>query len=294
MISAGAAQPCLRLRRACRCTASEPREFLAGQDLAGRLLLGLAFDAFGARLQVRRVGARPGSGVVDEAATAVELDHPARPDGGGEPVEGVAIVGHEHERRFHGDQPGLEPFDRFEVEMVRRLVEHDHVVIAVFVVGRAPWPARPAWPARRTARSSPGRTAAARRARSPSQRPPSRRRGRRRPCPAGRTGSCSSEAIRTPRPKRTSPVSGRSAPVRIRSSVVFPDPLTPTIATRSPVEIVRSMPANSSLSGWLMPTPATSTQITPRRYGPDTGIRSMPTDRLRPPICAAHRCSTCG
>ena len=64
----------------------------------------------------------------------------ARPPGSdrprGEPVEGVAVVGDEHERRLHRDQPRLEPFDRLEVEVVRRLVEHDHVVVAVLVIGQ--------------------------------------------------------------------------------------------------------------------------------------------------------------
>ncbi len=57
------------------------------------------------------------------------------PDVGGQPVERVAVVGDEHERRLHRHQPRLEPLDRFEVEVVRRFVEHDQVVIAVLVVG---------------------------------------------------------------------------------------------------------------------------------------------------------------
>ena len=73
--------------------------------------------------------------MVDETAATVQFDNPARTDRGGEPVERMAVVGHEDERRLHRDQPGFEPLDRFQVEVVGRLVEHDHVVVAVFVVG---------------------------------------------------------------------------------------------------------------------------------------------------------------
>jgi hypothetical protein len=74
--------------------------------------------------------------VVHEAASPVEFHHAARADGGGEAVEGVTIVGHQHERRLHRDEAGFEPLDRFEVEVVGRLVQHDHVVVAVLVVGQ--------------------------------------------------------------------------------------------------------------------------------------------------------------
>ena len=147
--------------------------------------------------------------------------------------------------------------------MVRRLVEHDHVELARPGLARAP----PAWPALRTARLCGDRTAAARRATSRPRRPPTSRRGTRRRCRRAAAGSWSSAAIRTPRPNRTSPSSGIWAPARIRIRVDFPEPFTPTMATRSPVEIVTDSSSNSTLSGWAMPTLATSTQITRPRYG---------------------------
>ncbi len=131
----GGPQPSLRLGRSGRRAATQPGEFLAGEDLAGRLLLHFAVDAFGAGVEVGRVRARPGGRLVDEAPTTVQLHDLARADVGREPVQRVAVVGDEHERRLHLHQPGLQPLDRFEVEVVRRLVEHDEVVVAVLVVG---------------------------------------------------------------------------------------------------------------------------------------------------------------
>ena len=65
---------------------------------------------------------------MDEASPVIEFDDLARADLGGEPIERMTIVGDQNERRRHRDQPRLEPLDRLEVEVVRRLVEHDHVV----------------------------------------------------------------------------------------------------------------------------------------------------------------------
>ena len=58
----------------------------------------------------------------------------------------------------------------------------------------------------------------------------------------------------------------------IFNSVVLPDPLTPTTATRSPVDTVTARSLNSTLSGWAIATPARSTQIT------DATLRPVVTD----------------
>jgi hypothetical protein len=131
-------QPGLRLGRSGRRATTQPGQLLAGEDLAGRLLLRFAIDAVGTCVEVGGVGARSGGGLVDEAATPVEFDHLARADVGGQPIEGVAIVCDQHERRLHLHQARFEPLDRLEIEVVGRLVEHDHVVVAVFVVGEHP------------------------------------------------------------------------------------------------------------------------------------------------------------
>ena len=98
--------------------------------------------------------------------------------------------------------------------------------------------------------------------------------------PGGSRGSWSSEAMRTPRPKRTVPSSGDAAPVNRRNSVDLPDPLMPTTATRSPLEIVTERSSNRTLSGWATPTRSASTQIMAPRYGrqlADHSRRPRPT-----------------
>ena len=75
---------------------------------------------------------------MDETTTTVEFDDLARTDVGGQPVEGMAVVGDQHERRLHLHESVLEPLDGFEVEVVGRLVEHHQVVVAVLVVGEHP------------------------------------------------------------------------------------------------------------------------------------------------------------
>ena len=83
----------------------------------------------GSRFEVRRVGTRPLGGHVHVPPPVVELDDLARPPAGRQPVEHMTVVGHQDECRPGGRQPGLEPLDGFEVEMVGRLVEHDQVVL---------------------------------------------------------------------------------------------------------------------------------------------------------------------
>ena len=100
------------------------------QDPARRLRPGLAFEARGPCFEVRRVSTRSFDRDVNVRLPAIDLDHLAGPATGREPVEHVTVVGDEHECRAGGRQPGLEPLDRFEVEVVGRLVEHDQVVLA--------------------------------------------------------------------------------------------------------------------------------------------------------------------
>ena len=120
----------LGLRRPGGRTPSQPGQLATSQDPARRLGPGLAFEARRPRVQIRRVGTRSFGGHVHVPLPVVDLDHLARPATGREPIEHVPVVGDEHERRPCGRQPGLEPLDRFEVEVVGRLVEHDQVVLA--------------------------------------------------------------------------------------------------------------------------------------------------------------------
>jgi len=55
-------------------------------------------------------------------ATSVDLE-----DGIDDRVEEPAVVGHQHEGEFRGQEPRLQPLDRIQVEMVGRLVEEDEV-----------------------------------------------------------------------------------------------------------------------------------------------------------------------
>ena len=121
-------QPSLGLRRPRRRAAAQPGEFLAGEDLARRLLLHFALLAFGTRVEIGGIGAGAGRGLVDEAATVVEFDHLARPD---------AVVSRSSAWRSWVTSTSaadidtsrdFEPLDRFEIEVVGGLVEHDHVV----------------------------------------------------------------------------------------------------------------------------------------------------------------------
>ena len=227
---------------------AQPGQLLAGEDLTGRLLLGLSIDPLGAGVEVGRVGARTGGGLVDEAPPAVEFDDLARPDGGGQPVEGVTVVRDEHQRRLHLHEARLEPLDRLEIEVVRRFVEHHHVVVAVLVVGEHPGQCNPL----RLATGEfvgttieQGLDTELRRDSGHLPRVAEKLAHR----AGGSTGSCSSDAIRTdstrsaPRPRRAQHT------VMIFSSVVLPEPLTPTTATRSPVETVTATSSNSTLSG---------------------------------------------
>ena len=83
-------------------------------------LLGLGGQDLVAPLEERRVVARP---VVEPAA--IELDDPGR-----QPLEEDPVVGDEDDRAAVAEQEGLEPADRLDVEVVRRLVEQEDVGLA--------------------------------------------------------------------------------------------------------------------------------------------------------------------
>src|SRR3954469_9215714 len=68
--------------------------------------------------------------------------------------------------------------------------------------------------------------------------------------------------MRTPRPRRTTPVSGCVSPARIRSSVDFPLPFRPTTPKRSPSLMVSDTSANSGRFGRAAPMRSASMRIT--------------------------------
>ena len=104
-------------RPACLDALANPRLFL-GQHLVGLGVdHGLVFQLAGLALLVRREIARIG-----EQAAAVELD-----DARGDRVEEAPVVADAHDGAIEVLQQLLEPSDGGEVEMVRRLVQQQHV-----------------------------------------------------------------------------------------------------------------------------------------------------------------------
>ena len=213
--------------------------------------------ALGPALEVDVVAA-----VVDVAPAPVELEDPR-----GDPVEHVAVVGDEHEPAAEGGQAVLEPGDGVDVEVVGRLVEHQQVAVGHEGAGQR-------HPLGLTARQRGGvgvgqrRPCRGGRAR---RRPPTvlgLARRRRAPDRAGAPGVWSSVAMRTPRPRRTMPASGSAPPARTRSSVDLPQPLSPTMPSRSPGEMVSDRSANRGLPGRLTATRSASTRITGWRVRP--------------------------
>ncbi|EPX86341.1 hypothetical protein ruthe_01156 [Rubellimicrobium thermophilum DSM 16684] len=86
------------------------------------LLTGLVLTRF--LLEAFRLLFEPG-GIVPfprDAAAAIELEDPA-----GDVVEEIAVMGDDQDRPLVGDQMVLEPGDRLGIEVVRRLVEQQHV-----------------------------------------------------------------------------------------------------------------------------------------------------------------------
>ena len=99
---------------------AQPLELGPGQVATDALLGDGALLALEPRREVRGVAA-----LVHVAATAVELEDPRR-----HPVEHVAVVGHQHQRTAVLGQALLQPADGVDVEVVGRLVEDQHDVVA--------------------------------------------------------------------------------------------------------------------------------------------------------------------
>ena len=191
--------------RARRRATSQPGQLARRQvlaDLLGNLGSLLALGPAG------QVGRVPGAGVparrhVQVGRATVELEHLGR-----DLVEHVAIVGDQHQPAAVGGQPLLEELDGIEIEVVGRLVEDQHLVLADQQTGQrgALGLATGQLVGRRVEqrRSSPAGRA--------SPRPATRRRPPRAPSRPAAPGSAARNPTRTPRPQRTSPASGRSSP----------------------------------------------------------------------------------
>ncbi len=61
---------------------------------------------------------------------ALDLDDSTLTASGRQPVHQMTVVGDHHERRLGRCQPLFEPLDGFEIEVIGRFVEHDHVELA--------------------------------------------------------------------------------------------------------------------------------------------------------------------
>jgi hypothetical protein len=173
------------------------------------------------------------SGPVHVAAAAIDLDDPAVAARRGEAIHQMTVVGDQHERGRVVDasraRATRSPRGRGGSSVRRARSGRTRP--------RAPSPARPAWPAHPTAGRCAGRAAAAHRARSRPQRPPTSHRGGRRRCRAAARDP--GRGPRSARRDRSGPHPRRVLePARMRSSVDFPEPLTPTMATRSPDAMV--------------------------------------------------------
>src|SRR5690606_9891812 len=106
---------CLRLARLRVRT--DPLELRLDRALARLLLLLLDLEPLLLLLEPRAVVALP-----RDAVPAIELEDPA-----GRIVEEVAVMGARHAGARVFGEKALEPRDGFRVEMVRRLVEQQHV-----------------------------------------------------------------------------------------------------------------------------------------------------------------------
>ena len=220
-------------------------------NLLGRLGTLLALGATG---EVRRV---PGSGMptrrdVQIRRAAVELEHLGR-----DLVEHVAIVGDQHQAASEGGEPFLEELDGVEIEMVGRLVEDQHLVLADQQPGQCGSLGLPA-------RQLVGRRVEQRRS-SPagraSPRPATAHRPPRAPSRRAAPGSAARTPTLAPRPHRTSPASGRSSPASMRNSVLLPQPLSPTTPRRSPSLMVTETSANRGRFGRLAASRSASIRI---------------------------------
>ena len=130
-------------------------------------------------------------------------------------------------------------------------------------------------------------------ARSPSRSPPRRRPGQagqdhclRRASCRRRSGPAARSRPTRPRRAVTIPASGVSAPARMRSSVVLPDPFGPTSPTRSPAEIDERQPGEQrpwrrtpSPTSWQLSS-SSATQPPSVAAGRPAGARAQ---RSKPP-----------
>ncbi len=96
---------------------ADPFEFLLQHLLARLVLARFLFEALGLLFEPGGIVA-----LVGNAAAAVQLQNPA-----GDVVEEVAVVGDDEDRAPVLDQVLLQPGDGLGVEVVRRLVEQEHV-----------------------------------------------------------------------------------------------------------------------------------------------------------------------
>ena len=131
-----APQPRLRLGRTGRGTAPQPSEFFSSEDLARRLFGRLAVDPVGTSIEVRRVCTRTSRSLVDVRAAVVQFNDTTRADSAGQSVKRMTVVRDKDKCRLHRDEARLEPLDGFKVEVVGRLVEHDHVECTLLVVSQ--------------------------------------------------------------------------------------------------------------------------------------------------------------
>ena len=193
--------------------------------------------------QVRGVpgAAVPAGRHVEVRRAAVELEHLRR-----DLVEHVAVVGDQHQPAAERGQPLLEELDRVEVEVVGRLVEDQHLVLADQQPGQRGALGLAAGQLVRSAR----RAAAPSPADRASPRPATRRRPPRAPDPTGSTGFCGEEADSCPStPAHLARLRVAARRPSIRSSVLLPQPLRPTTPSRSPSLIVTETSANSGRFG---------------------------------------------
>ena len=109
----------LRLGRPCGRAPTQPGQLFPHQILAPRLYAGRQSHPFRAREHIRRVAA-----VIRIDGAVVDL-----PRSGAHRVEEPAVMAHHHQRlRVTPVQVFREPADDLDVQVVRRLVEHDDVV----------------------------------------------------------------------------------------------------------------------------------------------------------------------
>ena len=181
-----------------------------------------------------RDGFRP---VVADDAAGDQLDGAGEADA----FEQRAVVGDEEHRAVERVERRLELLDGRQVEVVRRLVEHEHVG----AVGHQQRQRRPGALTRRQRRRRPRdvvgdepelgqQRAGRRRRRAPVASWNARSNG---VGPVSRSRACSTSPTTTLGPRATVPAASSARPSTASSSVVLPAPFAPTRAIRSPAPI---------------------------------------------------------